>query len=131
MRAGVQQILALEIDFRATQFFREPLGEIERRGAPAEFAEIIIQFPLKLGILLGAKIFFLQLLERMHQRLGHIAPAVRAKVAVGIWKSFGGSCAHPGIFMQSNGRRKTFSSPPLSEARQAFRATSMNFQILA
>ncbi len=39
VRAGVQQVFALEPDARAAQFLAEPLGEIERRGT----AGIVVQ----------------------------------------------------------------------------------------
>ena len=37
VRAGVEQVFALEINFCAAEFAREAFGEIERRGAAAEF----------------------------------------------------------------------------------------------
>ena len=84
VRAGVVQILALEIDFRAAQFAGEPFGKIQRRGPSAKFLEVIRQFALKFRVLLRAEIFRLQLLQRMHQRLRHITSAVRAKMALGV-----------------------------------------------
>ena len=72
VRAGVEQILALEINFRAAQFAREAFGEIKRRGAADKFREVIGQLALKFRIVLGAEIFRLQLLQRVHQRLRHV-----------------------------------------------------------
>ncbi len=84
VRAGVEQVFALEINFRAAEFAREAFGKIKRRGASAKFAQVILQFALKFRVLLRAEIFLLQLLQRMHQRLRHITSAVRAEMAVGI-----------------------------------------------
>ena len=39
VRAGVQQVLALEVDLCAAQRFAEAFGEVERRGAAAVVAE--------------------------------------------------------------------------------------------
>ena len=54
---------------------------VQRRGPSDEFAQIIIQLTLKFRILLGAKIFFLQLAQRMYQSFGHISSSVRTKPA--------------------------------------------------
>ena len=85
VRAGVEQVFALEINLRAAEFPRQAFGEIKRRRATAEFAEVIIQLALKLRVLLRAEIFRLQLLQRMHQRLGHVTSAVRTKMALRVW----------------------------------------------
>ena len=37
VRAGVEEVLALEIDLRAAEFAGEAFGKVERRGAAAEF----------------------------------------------------------------------------------------------
>jgi hypothetical protein len=96
VRAGVEQVLALEIDLRATQFTSEPLGVIERRRPAAELAEVVLQLALELGIFLGAEIFRLQLLERMHQRLGHVTSAVRSEVTLRVRHRFSGDSTHVG-----------------------------------
>ena len=36
VRAGVEQVFALEINFRAAEFLGEPFGKIKRRGAAAQ-----------------------------------------------------------------------------------------------
>ena len=38
MRAGMEQVFALEINFRAAEFPGQSFRKIERRGAAAEFA---------------------------------------------------------------------------------------------
>jgi len=45
MRAGVVQLLALEIDFCARQMARQPLREIKRTRA----ADIMFEKPVELG----------------------------------------------------------------------------------
>jgi hypothetical protein len=100
VRAGVEQVLALEINFRAAEFAREALGKIKRRGPAAKFLEIIRQLALKFRVVLRAEVFGLQLLQRVHQRLGHITSAVGPEVAGGIGQIGFGNCAHGFSFPQ-------------------------------
>ncbi len=93
VRAGVQQIFALDIDLRAAVFFAQPLGVIERRGASGVVGEQIFQFRLKRGIEPGFEIRLLELLERRHQNFGDVAAAVGSEVAAGVgtgWLVAGG-----------------------------------------
>src|ERR1700733_6717223 len=105
----MQQVLALEIDFGAPEFFGKPLGEIERRGSAGEVLEQRCELSLKGSVCLGRVVFVLEFDQRGHQRLGHIAAAVNAEAAGprfggSRWKNdrcHGASClAHPevGIF---------------------------------
>ena len=96
VRAGVQQVFALEVDFCAAEIAGEPLSVVERRGASAELAQIILQLVLKLGIVLRAKIFVLQFLQRVHERLGDVPPSVFAKAPVGVRQGCFGNCFHAG-----------------------------------
>ena len=48
VRAGVEQVLALEINLRAAQFARQPFGKIKRRGPAAELAQVIGQVLLEI-----------------------------------------------------------------------------------
>ena len=73
--------IAFKVNLGPAQVFRQPLGMVQRRGSSDEFAQIIIQPSLKFRILLGTKIFLLQLAQRMHQSLGHIPSSVRTKPA--------------------------------------------------
>ena len=86
VRAGVEQVLALEINFRAAEFPGEAFGKVKRRGPAAEFLQVILELALKLRVLLRAEIFVLQFLQRMHQRLRHETPAVGAEMALGVGK---------------------------------------------
>ena len=50
VRAGVQQIFALEVDAEAAQFFGKARGELQRRGAAGEIFEKVLKLGLKLWI---------------------------------------------------------------------------------
>jgi len=81
VRASVQQILALEIDARATKFFREPRSKLQRRRAAGEILQEILEVSLKRWIRLRRFIGALQLEQRHHQCFGNVAAAIRAKAA--------------------------------------------------
>src|SRR5205807_8479529 len=81
VRSGVQQVLALEIDFRPTEFGGEPFGQIQRSWPAAKLFQIIPELALKLWISFRAEVFLLQFLERMHQGLGHKPPAIGTEMA--------------------------------------------------
>jgi hypothetical protein len=49
VRAGVQQVFALEINLRAAEFARQAFGEIQRRGAADELAQVVAEFALEIG----------------------------------------------------------------------------------
>ena len=106
VRAGVEQVLALEKNFRAAEFAREAFGEIKRCGPATEFPEIILELALKRRVFLGAEVFGLQLLQRVHQRLRHEASAVGTEMALGVGQIQIGNCAHALIFTQRHERRK-------------------------
>ena len=50
VRAGVVQLLALEVDFCAAEVFGQPLGEIERARAPDIMLEQVVELGLEGGI---------------------------------------------------------------------------------
>ena len=79
VRAGVQQVFALQIDLGAAQFFRQALREKQRRGTPGKSAQQYVKTLLEFRILLRFLVIPLQFVERRHQRLGNIAPAIDAK----------------------------------------------------
>ena len=43
MGAGVIEVLALEIDFRPAEFFREPPRQIKPAGTPDEIAQVVVE----------------------------------------------------------------------------------------
>ena len=54
VRAGMQQVFALEIDLCPAAMPREALGEIERGRAAGVIAQILLQLGLKRRVLLAA-----------------------------------------------------------------------------
>ena len=79
VRAGVQQILALQIDPRPAQMRCQPRSKLQRRSPPREILQQSGKLRLKLRIRLRQLISMLQLKQRHHQRLRHIPPAIRPK----------------------------------------------------
>ena len=81
VRAGVVELLALEIDLRAAEMRGQPLGEIER----ARPADVVGQQPVELavefGVGLGLAVGLLQRQHQRHQRLGDEAAAENAEMA--------------------------------------------------
>ena len=81
VRAGVIELLALEIDFGAAAMLRQPLGEIERRRSADISREMAVHFLLEFWIGLGVVISLLELEDERHQRLGDEASAIEAEMA--------------------------------------------------
>ena len=63
VRAGVEQVFALEVDFCAAERFGEALGEVERRGAAGVISEQRVELGLKGGVRLGDFVFALELVS--------------------------------------------------------------------
>src|SRR5579864_1958952 len=84
VRAGVQQVFTLDIDSRAAQLFSQPPREIERGRTSGVGMEQLVQFRLKCRIFARFEERALQLFERRHQHLGHVAPAVRSEMSAGV-----------------------------------------------
>ena len=81
VRAGVVQILALQIDLRAAAMAREPLGEIERARPADIMFEIAAHLAREFGIAPRLVIGALDLEHERHQRLGDEAAAIGAEHA--------------------------------------------------
>ena len=78
--AGVTEVLALEVDARAAGMLGEPLGERQGRRAPHVLPRELGD-PLPEGrVAPRLAVRRLQLEERRHQRLGHVAAAEGAEV---------------------------------------------------
>jgi hypothetical protein len=75
---------ALEINLCAAEVFGKAFSKVKRRGSTDEFREIVGEFALKLRVVLRAKVFGLQFLQRVHQRLGNVTSAILAEVALGV-----------------------------------------------
>ena len=80
VRAGVVELVALEVDFRAAEVLGQPLGVIER-ARPADIVRIEV---LKLGvegrIVLRRFVGRLELKDQRHQRFGDEASAIKAEM---------------------------------------------------
>src|SRR4029453_2392909 len=80
VRAGVVQLLALQVDLCAAKALGETLGEIQRRWP----ADIVLQIAVHLGlegrIGLGRGIGLFQIEDQRHQRLGNEAAAEIAEM---------------------------------------------------
>ena len=103
VRAGVTEILALQIDPGAARSFRESLREVERRGAARVVRHQAAEARLKLPVPPRRGIGALELDERAHERLGDVAAAVAAEVAAGV-----GQRAHDAARAAAM-KRRTFS----------------------
>ena len=84
VRPGVVQVLAFEVDARPAGALGQPLGEVQA----ARPADVVVQQPLELAvefrIRLGFAVGTVELVEREHERFGHVPPAVRAEPAAGV-----------------------------------------------
>src|ERR1700735_1212364 len=79
VRTGVQQIFALQINFGSAQLLGKAPCEGQSGGTPGIIPQQFCQLLLKFRVALRLLILALQLIERGHQSLRHIAPAVNAK----------------------------------------------------
>ena len=80
VRAGMVEILALEIDLRAAYSGRPALRVINRARAPDIVFEFVAEFRYELRILPVTLIRRAQLVQRMREGLGHERAAVRTEV---------------------------------------------------
>ena len=82
VRAGVIELLALEIDFRAAAMLGETLGEIEWRRPSDIGREMTVHLGLEGRVGLGVVIGLLQVEDQRHQGLGDEAAAEQTEMAV-------------------------------------------------
>src|SRR3546814_4685433 len=75
VRAGVVQVLALQIDLCPAQRFGQARREIERAFAADELLEQIVNFRLERRVGRGGAIFPLKVQDPRHQRFRDIAAA--------------------------------------------------------
>src|SRR6202167_5928987 len=80
VRAGVVELLALEIDFRAAEMFGQALGEIERRRPPDIVLEVAVHFGLERRVGFGLSVGLFQIEDQRHQRFGDKASAENAEM---------------------------------------------------
>ena len=93
VRAGVQQVFALEVDARAGEDFGQVRCELQRGGPAGEIAEQIVEFFLEALISAGFGIGALELFERRDQRFRDVAPAECAVASARVRDRLSG-CAH-------------------------------------
>ena len=82
VRAGVVQLVALEIDLRSPEMFGEPFRKVERRRPADVMLEEGIELGLERGIGLRVGVGLLQLEDERHERLRHEPAAEQAEAAV-------------------------------------------------
>src|SRR5271170_3353346 len=76
VRAGVEQVLALEINAWPTEMRRETRSKLQRRGTTCEIFEQVGELRLKLCVGFCRFVGALKLEERDHQRFGNVASTV-------------------------------------------------------
>ena len=84
VRAGVEQIFALEPDARSAQSLTEVFGEVQRCWAAGVVVEQVGEFGLKGRVVARRQIGSLQFFDGRHQDFGDIAAAVRSEVPAGV-----------------------------------------------
>src|SRR6185369_6118842 len=80
VRAGMVELVALEVELGAAEMPRQPLGEIKRARPPDIMLEIVVALGREGGVALRRAIGALDLEDQRHQRLGDEAPAIDAKM---------------------------------------------------
>ena len=80
VRAGVVELLTLEIDFCTAQMLGQSLGEIKRRWPADIVLEVAVHLRLERRIGLGVGIGLFQIEDQRHQRLGDEASAENAEM---------------------------------------------------
>ena len=81
VRAGVVELLALEVDFGAAEVLGQPLGEIQRRRPADIMLEVAVHFGGERRIGLGLGVGLLQIEDQRHQRFRDEAAAENAEMA--------------------------------------------------
>jgi len=81
VRAGMIELLALEIDLRAAEMLGQTLGEIERRRPADIVLEMAVHLGLEGRIGLGVGIGLFEVEDQRHQRFRDEASAEGAEVS--------------------------------------------------
>mmetsp|Transcript_59253 Transcript_59253/g.139760 ORF Transcript_59253/g.139760 Transcript_59253/m.139760 type:complete len:374 (+) Transcript_59253:221-1342(+) len=76
VRAGVVEVLALEVDLRAAQFAAQALGVVNRAGPADEVRQLLLELGDELRVVAVVRIGVLELVERMDKGLGDEAAAI-------------------------------------------------------
>ena len=83
VRAGVVEVLALEDDRRAAEVRREALADRDRGLASDIVVEDLLELLLEGRVLLRVLVRGRELLQRSHERLGHVLAAIDAEMSLG------------------------------------------------
>ena len=84
VRAGVEEIFALEVDARAAEMFCQALGELERGRAADEIFEERVELSLECWVGFRELVGALEFEERDHEGFGNVAAAVGAEASGGL-----------------------------------------------
>ena len=79
VRAGVQQVFPLQIDLGAAKLLGEPLGQEQRCRTPREIGQQAVELVAKCLVFARHGIGSLEFLQRRHQGLRNVAPAIGTK----------------------------------------------------
>jgi len=88
VRAGMEQVFALQVNLRAAKFLGKSFGKIKWRGTACEIAQQLRQLISKMWIAFGALVFGCEFAQRRHQRFRNEHSAVNAEVTVRIGQGF-------------------------------------------
>ena len=80
--AGVEQVLALEVNLCTSELPGQPFGEVEGSGPSDKLTQKIIELFLKGGIMACRFVFALKIEQRRHQSLWDEATSVRTEVTM-------------------------------------------------
>ena len=83
VRAGVQQVFALQVDLGAAKLFGQALGQEQGRGTAGVIGQQTVKLVAKAFVLARLGVSCFELLQRRHQRLGNVAAAIRAEASHG------------------------------------------------
>ena len=103
VRAGVVQVLPLEIDLRAAKILRHFFRKIKPRRPSRVLIQKRCELPVEFRILFVSVISLFQLDHRIHQRLRNVLPSVAAESSIWIChiSAFLTSAANAAIFFSS------------------------------
>ncbi len=110
VRAGVVELVALQVDLGAAETLGQARREIERAGPADIMLAVILHLVRELGVSLGGPVGLLHLEDQRHQRFGDEAAAEHAEapelvgaiaIAVARSGSGGGQSGFPGVSMAS------------------------------
>ena len=84
VRAGVVEVLALQIDPGTAGLTCQPFGKGQGGWAAHIVLQVVVKLPLKLRVLTGVFIMFGELPQRVHERFRNEATAIRAEATLSI-----------------------------------------------